>query len=66
MTTSTQNDNLRVARASVKLSGLPGGHPNWGLEAAEQSPPRLRPGAAVTFAVATVVALLCLIEILIS
>ena len=66
MTTSTHNDNLRIAGASVQLSGLPGGHPNNSFEVADQSPARLRPGAALTFAIASVIAMLCLVEILLS
>ena len=42
--------------------------PNESLrdEATEQSPPRLRPGAAIAFAIASVVAVLSFIEIVFS
>ena len=63
--TSIHNDNLRVASASVRLSGLPGGYPNSSFETADH-PPKLRPGAAITFAIAGVVAVLSFIEIIFS
>lgn len=66
MTTSMQNENLRIASASVRLSGLPGGNPNSTFEAVEQSPPRLRPGAAIAFAIASVVVVLSFIRIIFS
>ena len=65
-TTTTHADNLRVAGASVQLSAMPGGHPYSGLESAAQPPPRLRPGAAITFAIVAVVGLLAIIEIMLS
>jgi hypothetical protein len=66
MTTSIHNENLRIADASVRLSGMPGGYPNDSFEAADHSPPRLRPGAAIAFAIAAVVAVLTFIEIVFS
>ena len=66
MTTSMHNENLRIAGASVRLSGLPGGYPNSTFEEVDQSPPKLRPGAAITFAIAGVIAVLGFIEILFS
>lgn len=64
--TSIHNDNLRIAGASVRLSGLPGGYSNLDFEAADDSRPQLRPGAAITFAIAGVVAVLSFIEIIFS
>ena len=64
--TSIHNDNLRVASASVRLSGLPGGSSNSNLGAVDHSPPKLRPGAAIAFAIAAVVAVLSFIEIIFS
>lgn len=64
--TSIHNDNLRIAGASVRLAGLPGGYSNLNFEAADDSPPKLRPGAAITFAIAAVVAVLSFIEIIFS
>ena len=63
MTTSMQNENLRIADASVGLSGLPGG---YSASYFDQSPPRLRPGAAITLAIAAVVAVLSFIKIIFS
>lgn len=64
--TSIHNDNLRIASASVRLSGLPGGYPNSSFETVDESPPRLRTGAAITFTIAAVVAVLSFIEIVFS
>ena len=64
--TSIHNDNLRIAGARVRLSGRPGGYPNSTFEEVDQSPPKLRPGAAITFAIAGVLAVLTFIEILFS
>ena len=66
MTTSMHNGNLRIADASVGLSGLPGGYSNSNVETADHSPPRLRPGAAIAFAIAAVVVVLSFIEIIFS
>lgn len=66
MTTSMHNENLRIADASVGLSGLPGGCSNSYFEAVDQSPPGLRPGAAIAFAIAAVVVVLSFIEIIFS
>ena len=63
MTTSMHNGNLRIADASVGLSGLPGGYSNSYFD---QSPPRLRPGAAIAFAIAAVVVVLSSIKMIFS
>ena len=63
--TSIHNDNLRVASASVRLSGLPGGYSKLDFEA-DDSPPRLRAGAAIAFTIAAVVAVLSFIQIITS
>lgn len=64
--TSIHNDNLRVARASVRFSGLPGGYSKLDFEPADDTPPRLRAGAAIAFTIAAVVAVLSFIEIITS
>lgn len=64
--TSIHYDNLRIAGASVRLSGMPGGYPNSNFGATDHSQPRLRPGAAIAFAIAAVVAVLTFIEIIFS
>ena len=66
MTKSMHNENLHIAEASVGLSGLPGGYSNSYFEAVDQSPPRLRPGAAIAFAIASVVVVLSFIKIIFS
>ena len=66
MTTPMHNENLRIADTSVGLSGLPGGYPNSYFDAADQSPPRLSPGAAIAFAIASVVVVLSFIKIIFS
>ena len=63
MPTSMQNENLRIANASVGLSGPPGGYSNSYFD---QSPPRLRPGAAIAFAITAVVVVLSFIKIIFS
>ena len=64
--TLIHNDNLRIASASVRLAGLPGGYSNLDFEMADDSRPRLRPGAATAFTIAAVVAVLTFIEIIFS
>lgn len=66
MTTSMHNENLRIADASVGLSGLPGGYSNSYFDAVDQSQPRLSPGVAIAFAIASVVSVLGFIMILFS
>jgi hypothetical protein len=63
MTTSIYNERLHTD--SVRLSGLPTDYRNINDET-EQSPPKLRPGAAVAFAIASVVVVLSFIEIVFS
>ena len=65
MTTVT-NGNLRIASASVRLFGLPGGFAVSNSERADLSPPRLHPGAAIAFAIAAAVAALIFVEIMLS
>lgn len=65
MTSSIHSENRRMARASVLLSGMPGGYPIPSLDSVEP-PLSLRPGAAITFAIVAVVATLSFIEVLFS
>lgn len=67
MTTSTQNQTLRTFGADrVRLFGLPAGYRKLSAEKTMQAPPKLHPGAAVAFTIASVLAVLRFIQVVFS
>ena len=67
MTSTLHHESLRtLATTGAQAATPPGGYPNFHPEEMERSPAKLRPGAALTFAIAAVVAVLSFIEILFS
>ena len=67
MIPTTGDKRLRgFAAARARSAGAPAAH--WSIhgEWKEQSPARLRPGAAIMFAIAAVMAVLSFIEVLFS
>lgn len=64
--TMMNKENGRIANASVRFSGLPGGFLVSNFETADHSRPRLHPGAAIAFAIAAAVAAMLIVEIIFS
>ena len=55
-----------LAMTRAQVAELPSAYLSFHGDGWEQSPPKLRPGAAIAFAIAAVVAVLSLIEIMFS
>ena len=64
--TIRDNRPRTLAMARARVAELLSAYLSFHGEEREQSPPKLRPGAAITFAIAAVVAVLSLIEIMFS
>ena len=66
--TPTMYDDRTHMMTAASARADEGPSPYWTMhrEGTEQSPPKLRPGAAIIFAIAAVVAVLSFIEVLVS
>jgi hypothetical protein len=64
MTFTTPNQNLRaLAESRALATTMPASRPTYPAEHADRIPPKLHPGAAITFAIAAAVAMLIFVEI---
>jgi hypothetical protein len=67
MTSTTHNEAVRkLGTTNARMYALSIGHRNFNGDDTRQSPPKLHPGAAITFSIAAVIAVLSFIEVVFS